>query len=65
MSQIEKLLLEIHETHALLGTGQGGVEPAQVFHFEGFLEVERGIDENGVPLAALGFVAGEGVCKLQ
>ena len=63
---MEEFILEIHEIDFGDGAGEGGVEPLEVVGGEEILP-EGIVDEDAVPLAALGLVAGDGhrVFELQ
>src|SRR5690606_18103593 len=53
--------VEIEQIELIAGAGDRGVQPAHVFAIDHFLGDVALIDEDGVPLAALGLVGGYGV----
>ena len=55
----EEFLVEIDQVEFFGGAGEGGVEPLEVLDSEGVLP-EGVVDEDALPLAALGLVAGDG-----
>ena len=61
----EEFFLEIDKINLLPCSGEGGVEPSQVAWLQAVFKVERRVDEDGVPLSALGLVACEGVGELD
>ena len=60
----KKAVAEVDEVDLLHGAGEGGVEPFQVF-FQQLVLPEGVVDKHALPLAALGFVASNGVCVLN
>lgn len=61
-SLFQKLLLgPVDEENTLCGTGDSGVEPAEIVRGEEFFGHVALVDEDIGPLAALGFVAGDGI----
>ena len=60
----EQFVLEIHEIYFFDGAGEGRIEPFQIVRGEEILP-EGIVDEYAAPLAALGFVAGDGISIFQ
>ena len=60
----ETFVIEVNKIDFLCGTSQGGVKPTQLVPLQDVLP-EGIVYENAAPLAALGLVAGKGVCVLN
>ena len=63
---LKKIVFEIEEIDLACGAGDGGVEPPQVFLVNHLVGEVALVYDHGVPLPALGFMAGEGIgefCK--
>ena len=57
-------LFKINQIHLLGGTGEGCVQPAVIGCINAVVAQKPLVNEHAFPLAALGFVAGNGVGKL-